>query len=121
MLDSTIVLLVGDHGEEFMEHGFWRHNSTFVDEQVRTPLVIYAPNHAAKVVDRLTSHSDIVPTMMPMLGVTNPINDYSIGFNLFGKEVRDHIYIADWDKLAYVDKVVKIVQPVKHKAFFCKR
>lgn len=121
LLDSTIVILVGDHGEEFMEHGFWGHNSTFVDEQVRTPLVIYAPKQAAKIVDRLTSHSDIVPTLMPMLGVTNPANDYSIGFNLFGSEIRDHIYIADWDRLAYVDKDVKIVQPVNSKAFFMQK
>ena len=121
LLDNTIVILVGDHGEEFMEHGFWGHNSTFVDEQVRTPLVIYAPKQAAKVIDRLTSHSDIVPTMMPMLGVTNPNSDYSIGFNLLGDEVREHTYIADWDKLAYVDKDVKIVQPVNSKAFFMQK
>lgn len=121
LLDSTIVVLVGDHGEEFMEHGFWGHNSTFVDEQVRTPLVIYAPNQAAKVVNRLTSHSDIVPTIMPMLGVTNPNSDYSIGINLLSNETRDHTYIADWDKLAYVDKDVKIVQPVNGKAFFMQK
>ena len=36
LLDSTIVILVGDHGEEFMEHGFWGHNSTFSDPQTRT-------------------------------------------------------------------------------------
>ncbi len=121
LLDNTIVILVGDHGEEFMEHGFWGHNSTFVDEQVRTPLVIYAPKQAAKVVDQLTSHSDIVPTIMPMLGVTNPNSDYSIGINLFSDETRDHTYIADWDKLAYVDKDVKIVQPVDGKAFFMQK
>lgn len=121
LLDNTIVILVGDHGEEFMEHGFWGHNSTFVDEQVRTPLVIYAPEHAANIVGRLTSHSDIVPTLMPMLGVTNPKADYSIGFNLLSNEVRDHAYIADWDKLAYVDQDVKIVQPVNSKAFFMQK
>lgn len=121
LTDNTIVILVGDHGEEFMEHGFWGHNSTFVDEQVRTPLVIYAPRQAAKVVARLTSHSDIVPTLMPMLGVTNPKSDYSIGFNLLGDEARDHTYIADWDKLAYVDQDVKIVQPVNSKAFFMQK
>lgn len=121
LLDNTIVILVGDHGEEFMEHGFWGHNSTFVDEQVRTPLVIYAPEQAANIVGRLTSHSDIVPTLMPMLGVTNSKADYSIGFNLFSNEVRDHAYIADWDKLAYIDQDVKIVQPVSSKAFFMQK
>lgn len=121
LLENTIVVLVGDHGEEFMEHGFWGHNSTFVDEQVRTPLVIYIPQQAGKVTDRLTSHNDIVPTLMPMLGVTNPSSDYSIGLSLLGNEVRDHAYIADWDRLAYVDNEVKIVQPVNSKAFFMQK
>ncbi|MGB2832846.1 MAG: sulfatase-like hydrolase/transferase, partial [Methylotenera sp.] len=43
LLDNTIVVMNGDHGEEFMENGFWGHNSTFVDKQVMTPLVIYKP------------------------------------------------------------------------------
>jgi len=118
LLENTIVVVVGDHGEEFMEHGFWGHNSTFVDEQVRTPLVIYAPKHAANVVNALTSHADIVPTLMPMLGVTNPKADYSIGINLFNGETRNHAYIADWDSLAYVDAEVKIIHPVNSNSVF---
>ena len=118
LLENTIVILVGDHGEEFMEHGFWDHNSTFVDEQIRTPLVIYVPNKAAAVVDKMTSHADIVPTLMPMLGVANPQSDYSIGINLFSNQSRDHVYIADWNKLAYVDSEVKIVHPVNNNSLF---
>ena len=118
LLENTIVILVGDHGEEFMEHGFWGHNSTFVDEQIRTPLVIYVPNKAAAVVNKMTSHADIVPTLMPMLGVTNPQQDYSIGINLFSHQTRDHVYIADWNKLAYVDSEVKIVHPVNNNSLF---
>ena len=51
LLDSTIVILLGDHGEEFMEHGYWGHNSTFVDEQIRTPLVIWMPGKAPKIIN----------------------------------------------------------------------
>ena len=29
LLENTIVIMNGDHGEEFMEKGFWGHNSTF--------------------------------------------------------------------------------------------
>lgn len=118
LMDNTIVILVGDHGEEFMEHGFWGHNSTFVDEQIRTPLVIYRPNKPAAVVEKMTSHADIVPTLMPLLGVTNSQSDYSIGINLFSNQSRDHVYIADWDKLAYVDSDVKIVHPVNSHGLF---
>lgn len=121
LLENTIVIVLGDHGEEFMEHGFWGHNSTFVDEQVRTPLVVYVPNTKAAKVDKLTSHADIIPTIMPLLGVTNPKGDYSTGINLFERKARDHVYIADWDNIAYIDADVKIVQPTGSKAFFMKK
>jgi uncharacterized protein len=117
LLDNTIVVLVGDHGEEFMEHGFWGHNSTFVDEQVRTPLVIYTPGMKPLVSNQLTSHMDIVPTLMPLLGVTNPSQDYATGVNLLAGETRTHTYISDWDRVVYVDDDVKITQPVNGKSF----
>ncbi len=117
LLDNTIVVLIGDHGEEFMEHGFWGHNSTFVDQQVRTPLVIYKPGMKPFVSDQMTSHMDVVPTIMPLLGVSNPSSDYAIGYNLLAGEKRDHTYISDWDKVAYVDDEVKITQPVNGKSF----
>jgi uncharacterized protein len=117
LLDNTIVVLVGDHGEEFMEHGFWGHNSTFVDQQVRTPLVIYAPSMKPLVSNQLTSHMDIVPTLMPLLGVTNPAQDYSTGVNLLAGETRNYTYVADWDRVVYVDDDVKITQPVNGKSF----
>lgn len=117
LLDNTIVVLIGDHGEEFMENGFWGHNSTFVDAQVRTPLVIYVPGMNPQISNQMTSHMDVIPTVMPLLGVTNPTNDYSIGYNLLAGEKRSHTYISDWDKVAYVDDEVKITQPVNVKSF----
>lgn len=117
LLDNTIVIMIGDHGEEFMEHGFWGHNSTFVDEQVLTPLVIYAPGMQPLVSNDMTSHMDVIPTIMPLLGVTNPASDYTTGYNLLKGEKRDYTYISDWDKVAYVDDEVKIIQPVNSNGF----
>jgi len=117
LLDNTIVVLIGDHGEEFMEHGFWGHNSTFVDPQVRTPLVIYTPNMKPLVSNQMTSHMDVVPSIMPLLGVSNPTSDYSTGYNILAGEKRNHTYISDWDKVTYVDDEVKITQPVNGKSF----
>jgi len=117
LLDNTIVILIGDHGEEFMEHGFWGHNSTFVDPQVLTPLVIYTPGMKPLVNNQMTSHMDVIPSIMPLLGVTNPTSDYATGYNLLAGEKRSHTYVSDWDKVAYVDNEVKITQPVNGKSF----
>jgi membrane-anchored protein YejM (alkaline phosphatase superfamily) len=113
LLDSTIVILLGDHGEEFMEHGYWGHNSTFTDQQTRTPLVLWVPGKAPGVQDKLTSHMDVVPTLMPLLGVSNPTGDYAIGLDLFSVKQRTSTYLADWSRVAYVDNEVKIVMPIK--------
>lgn len=117
LLDSTIVVLVGDHGEEFMEHGFWGHNSTFVDEQIRTPLVIRVPGRKPAVSDAMTSHMDIVPTLMPLLGVQNPAGDYAIGYDLLDDAERSHTYVSDWDRIAYIDDDIKLTQSVNIKSY----
>lgn len=113
LLDSTIVILLGDHGEEFMEHGYWGHNSTFVDPQIRTPLVLWIPGKKSGVHDKMTSHMDIIPTIMPLLGVSNPVGDYSTGLNLLSDKQRSSTVLADWSRMAYVDNDVKIVMPIK--------
>lgn len=108
LLDNTIVILAGDHGEEFMERGYWGHNSTFVDEQVRTPLVLWLPGAAAKVHDKLTSHMDVIPTLMPYLGVQNPVSDYAMGNDLLHGLERQYIYMSDWSRIAYMDHDIKL-------------
>jgi membrane-anchored protein YejM (alkaline phosphatase superfamily) len=112
LLENTIVVLVGDHGEEFMEHGFWCHNSTFVEQQVRTPLVIWIPGQQPRVYDAMSSHMDIVPTLMPLLGVRNAEADYSEGFSLLNDLPRTYTYVSDWNRITYVDSEVKITQPL---------
>lgn len=111
LLDSTIVILAGDHGEEFMEAGYWGHNSTISDPQTRTPMVLWVPGMAPAVHDKLTSHLDVIPTIMPMLGVSNPVEDYSIGINLLSKERHDHVIVTAWSEVGYIDDTAKITLP----------
>lgn len=109
LLDSTIVLVTGDHGEEFMEKGRWGHNSTFSEEQTRPPFVLWVPGKQPRRLDRMTSHLDLVPTLMPMLGVTNPPNDYSCGYDLYGNSEREFTILSDWSRVAYVTQDSKVV------------
>ncbi|HED66345.1 MAG TPA: DUF3413 domain-containing protein [Planctomycetes bacterium] len=116
LIDSTIVIVTGDHGEEFMEKGRWGHNSTFVQEQIRVPLVIHVPGRAGgAVVDRMTSHLDLVPTVLPLLGVENDPTDYCQGFDLFGDRERDTILLADWSRICLIADGLKSVLPLKNR------
>ncbi|MEZ5559702.1 MAG: sulfatase-like hydrolase/transferase [Pseudomonadales bacterium] len=113
LFDSTIIVVTGDHGEAFMEHGRWGHGSDFTDQQIRTPLVIHLPGTGSGVHTAMSSHVDIVPTLLSRMGVTNPVSDYSTGGDLLSGYQRDHIMVSDWSSIAYVDDGVKVRIPLK--------
>jgi hypothetical protein len=113
LLENTVVVVTGDHGEEFMEKGRWGHNSEFVDEQVRVPLILRVPGRKAGETARMTSHLDIPPTLLPLFGVKNDSSDYAQGFDLFGPIERRFTLITDWSRVCYVDDTYKAVMPMK--------
>ena len=118
LLENTIVIFTGDHGEEFMEKGRWGHNSDFANEQVQPPLVLWIPGRAPAVDDRLSAHMDLPATLLPLLGVQNPASDHSLGFNLLEPPARLYAVVSDWDRVAYVDENIKIIVPMSSKGFF---
>lgn len=86
LLENTIVLITGDHGQEFNENkkNYWGHGSNYSDWQLQVPLVFYYPQiEGGKEYTHMTTHYDITPTLMQrFLGVTNPSGDYSMGYDL---------------------------------------
>jgi len=40
---ATVIIITGDHGEAFGEHGFFFHGREVWDEIVHVPLVMYVP------------------------------------------------------------------------------
>ena len=118
LLDSTLVVVTGDHGEEFLEKGRWGHNSEFDEEQIRVPFVLYVPGRAPAVVDRLTSHLDLPATLLGLLGVQNPPGDYSLGQSLLGNAPHDYVLVSDWSRVAYVDADGKATFPMEPQSWF---
>lgn len=110
--DTTVVIVTGDHGEEFMEHGRWGHNSAVSEPQIRVPLVIHLPGRAPEVVTRLSSHLDLPATLLKLLAVTNPPEQFSEGIDLFGGQQRTEAILADWDGVTYLDDEVKLRFPL---------
>jgi len=113
LLENTIVVVTGDHGEELLEHGHWGHGSAFVDEQVQVPLVMRIPGLAPRVIDTQTSHLDIVPMLLPALGVTNPPGDYALGLDVVRSTPnRSRIIASEWSGFAYIDRDVVATIPL---------
>ncbi len=110
LLENTIVIVTGDHGEEFMENGYWGHNSTFSEQQTRVPLVVHYPNAQPAQHDQLSSHLDIPATVMHLLGNEANSSTYSFGSNLLAENYRrDSVVISDWHGNALITNDYKLV------------
>jgi len=118
LLDSTIVVVTGDHGEEFLEKGLWGHNSEFHEEQIRVPLVLRVPGRAPAVVERMSSHLDVPATLLALLGVTNAPEDYSLGQSLLDGPSRPYALVSDWSRVGYVDADGKVSFGMKPQGWF---
>jgi arylsulfatase A-like enzyme len=66
----TLVVLVADHGEEFMQRGWIGHTRTLHDELLRVPLVLRWPGALAPRTESTpVSILDVAPTLLELAGV----------------------------------------------------
>lgn len=69
VLDETIIVVVGDHGESLEEHGERTHSMTLYDSVLRVPLLISVPGESRaghRVYDPV-SLVDLSPTLLDCL------------------------------------------------------
>jgi arylsulfatase A-like enzyme/cytochrome c-type biogenesis protein CcmH/NrfG len=67
--DSTAVVVVaGDHGEAFGEHGEVGHSIFVYDTTLRVPLIVRAPGMAPDVVTAAVTLADVAPTLLRLAG-----------------------------------------------------
>lgn len=72
-LDNTYFIVVSDHGELLMDHGFMGKNERHYDSCVRVPLMISGPGLRRGInCDQLVQLEDIFPTVMEMAGLPMP-------------------------------------------------
>lgn len=103
--DNTVVIITGDHGQEFNDNnsGRFEHANDFGRYQTQTPLLIHWPGKTAKTISTLTTHYDVAPTLMSqVLGCKNPANDYSIGQSLFSTHAVENFLIYSYTNFAIV-------------------
>jgi arylsulfatase A-like enzyme len=65
---NTIIILLSDHGEEFLDHGRWGHwESNLYDEILRVPLIIRMPNWSGiQVIRRQVRLLDLMPSILDL-------------------------------------------------------
>lgn len=78
---NTVVIIVADHGEEFLEHGGVGHGYTMHREIVHVPLILAGPGIPADSVDRsLRCQMDILPTVLEIasIGIPEHVRGHSL-------------------------------------------
>ncbi|MFW6198455.1 MAG: sulfatase, partial [Acidobacteriota bacterium] len=82
LYDELVVVLLSDHGEEFLDHGRYEHLKTLYREMIHVPLIVKLPgadNGGGRT--RVTAqHVDLLPTLLQLAGASVP--DWTQGASL---------------------------------------
>jgi len=97
---DTIVMVSGDHGEEFLECGFYGHTSAFTPPQIEVPLLVRGPGFAPGREKRPTSHIDVPATLLELMGADAAVRDHwCLGANLLDPPEDRRRVISGWNEL----------------------
>ncbi len=77
LTDNTIIIFMSDHGDMMGDHGRM-YKQVMYEGAVHVPLIVQAPESVCpsltpgRVVDEITGHVDIVPTVLDLCGLPVP-------------------------------------------------
>lgn len=126
LFDSSIIIICGDHGEQFYEHGHTSHHGIY-DELLHVPLAVHLPTaKRVTVFDGLVSGIDIMPTILDYTSIDLPTNLRGVSLRKAieeGTAVRDFVFAeytggAVEDSFALRTKVYKVIQTDKEMFYF---
>jgi phosphoglycerol transferase MdoB-like AlkP superfamily enzyme len=70
LMESTLIVLVGDHGEAFGEHGLHFHSAVMWDEGLHVAGMLLVPGLEPGHVHGVRSQLDLLPTIADVLGLS---------------------------------------------------
>lgn len=75
VMDDTIVIINGDHGETLYDHECWFDHHGLYDVTLHVPLIIRYPDRipAGKRVSGYNQHKDLVPTILELADIETDI------------------------------------------------
>jgi len=82
LLDSTVIIVAGDHGEEFWESGYYGHTDAFTVQQCHSALLVRWPGRNPRTITEATQHFDIAYTIFEQLGNPELGRRYTLGSSL---------------------------------------
>jgi phosphoglycerol transferase MdoB-like AlkP superfamily enzyme len=91
LLNSTLIVILGDHGEAFGKHGQTGHAGGIYDENLHIPLMFINPGlFHGEYINETGGISDIAPTILSILN--KPVPEIWQGENLLSENRRKRVY-----------------------------
>ncbi|OHD63075.1 MAG: hypothetical protein A2176_08195 [Spirochaetes bacterium RBG_13_51_14] len=117
LLDNTLLFLFADHGEAFYQHKMnYNHPLYIYNENVHVPFLIYSRRIFASPVyfNGITRHIDILPTILDILGISQPPEQEGISIISSHREQMALIHTS-WkdDYMGVVDRNWKYITRTK--------
>lgn len=117
LLDNTMIVIVGDQGDEFFEHDSYSHGWSLYEEVLHVPFIVYVPGSRPAISHRLVSVVDILPTVFDVIGDTlRPVVN---GLSVFSNNVHSMIlaeHVSDGALKLITDRYT-LIRRVKGGAF----
>ncbi|MDF2437809.1 MAG: Lipoteichoic acid synthase 2 [Bacteroidota bacterium] len=88
--ESTLVVVVGDHGEAFGRHSQVTHAGGIYEENLHVPFILINPAFKGERKNGIGGLVDIAPTLMNILGYAP--SEYWQGKDLFTAKETDRVY-----------------------------
>jgi arylsulfatase A-like enzyme len=96
LLDNTILVILGDHGDIICEHGIYFSTCGLFDGAIRAPLIIKLPGIEGREIGDMVQNTDIVPTILEFVGEKKELDGISLlPLIKEGKRVRNEIMLFD--------------------------
>lgn len=108
LYENTVIVVVGDHGEQFRERGDHRHGYQLFNEEVHIPLLLRVPKLEAKAIDRSVSTVDIYPTILELLGQPLPSSYPGVSLLKADSSDRPGVYseiFRVYDQRAFINQL----------------
>ena len=101
LFNDTLIVLTSDHGESFQQHeNLSLHSEGVYEELVHVPLVIFNPRLFEQNIriNTITSHIDILPTLLDMVGLAREDLSELEGYSLIRSLPPDRIlFVSNGD------------------------
>lgn len=97
---KTVLVIAGDHGEEFWEHDTWGHSQNLYLTSTQVPLIMHIPGVQKKQIQSIVQGIDIYPTVLSLTGqlVQSDIQGIDLSGQIFDRKNAQYnrYVLSEW-------------------------